>query len=56
MDGTGGIRADLVARIRRQIADKTYEVKSQEIADKIAQKLGEDEKIILPYRKTRWTA
>jgi anti-sigma28 factor (negative regulator of flagellin synthesis) len=53
-----GIRADLVAKFKREIADKTYRVKSEEIAGKIAQKLREEESAVTGglTRHNRWTA
>lgn len=55
LTGTG-TRTDLVERFKREIKDKTYKVKSGEIADKIAQKLKEDETIPSPAKRNRWTA
>ncbi|MBF0170368.1 MAG: flagellar biosynthesis anti-sigma factor FlgM [Nitrospinae bacterium] len=56
--GATGVRADLVAKFKREIADKTYKVKSEEIAGKIAQKLREEESAVIDglTRKNRWTA
>ncbi len=56
--GATGIRADLVAKFKREIADKTYRVKSEELAGKIAQKLREEESAVIDgmNRKNRWTA
>jgi len=56
MSDVKGIRSDLVARFKKEIENKTYKVKSQEIADKITQKLREEEKIITNSSKNRWTA
>lgn len=56
MSDVKGIRADIVARFKREIENKTYKVKSQEIADKITQKLREEEKIVPPSNRKRWTA
>ena len=57
MSSVTGIRADLVARFKRQIEEKTYRVKSEEIAGKMAQKLKEDETYMegVP-RRNRWTS
>lgn len=56
MSGVKGVRADVVARFKREIENKTYKVKSQEIADKITQKLREDEKVAASIKGPRWTA
>jgi len=56
MANVTGVRAELVAKYRREIQEKTYRVKSGEIADKIAQKLKEDETIVDPSKSNRWTA
>lgn len=49
-------RSDLIERFKREVKDKTYKVKSAEIADKIAQKLREDESVPMPGKHNRWTA
>ncbi len=49
-------RADIVAQFKRDIQNKTYKVKSQEIADKITQKMKEDESFITPRKAGRFTA
>ncbi len=51
-----GIRADLVARFKREIKNKTYKVKSEEIAQKMAQALKEEEKFASATspQKNRW--
>lgn len=56
--GATGVRADLVAKFKREIADKTYKVKSEELAGKIAQKLREEESAAIDglTRRNRWTA
>jgi len=57
MSGISGVRAELVARFKREIEEKTYRVKSEEIAGKMAQKLKEDETFVEGvHRKNRWTA
>lgn len=56
MDSVSNVRSELVAKLKRQIQDKTYKVKSDEIADKIAQKLREDEAAVTLLKKNRWTA
>ncbi len=57
MSSVGAVREDLVARFKREIEEKTYKIKSSEIADKIAQKLREDESVVEGVnRKNRWTA
>jgi anti-sigma28 factor (negative regulator of flagellin synthesis) len=56
MDGVTSTRAELLAKLKREIQDKTYKVKSQEIAEKITQKLREDETSVVMLRsKNRWT-
>jgi hypothetical protein len=40
-------RSDFIARIKQQVRDKTYRVRSVELAEKIAQKLREDESLKL---------
>lgn len=42
-----GDRAAFIAQIKREIREKTYRVKSVELAEKIAQKLREDESLKL---------
>jgi anti-sigma28 factor (negative regulator of flagellin synthesis) len=49
-------RSDIVERFKREIKDKTYKVKSGEIADKIAQKLREDETVPSPAKRNKWMA
>jgi anti-sigma28 factor (negative regulator of flagellin synthesis) len=49
-------RLDLIERFKREVKDKTYKVKSGEIADKIAQKLREDENVPVSGKHNRWTA
>jgi anti-sigma28 factor (negative regulator of flagellin synthesis) len=49
-------RADLIERFKREIKDKTYKVKSGELADKITQKLREDETVPSLGKRNRWTA
>lgn len=51
-----GIRTELVARFKREIKDKTYKVKSEEIAQKMAQALKEEEKFVSAStpQKNRW--
>lgn len=56
MSALTGTRADMIERFKREIKDKTYKVKSGEIADKIAQKLKEDETVPSPVKRNRWTA
>ncbi|MBI4667257.1 MAG: flagellar biosynthesis anti-sigma factor FlgM [Nitrospinae bacterium] len=50
-----GVRSELVARFKREIKEKTYKVKSEEIADKIAQRLKEDAAITESVKQGRWT-
>lgn len=49
-------RSDLIERFKREIKDKTYKIKSEEIADKIAQKLREDETLPSSVKRNKWTA
>lgn len=56
MSGLIETRSDLVERFKREIKDKTYKIKSEEIADKIAQKLREDETAPSSAKHNRWTA
>ena len=56
MGTTMETRADLIERFKREIKEKTYRVKSGEIADKIAQKLREDETVPGTAKRNRWTA
>lgn len=49
-------RTDLIERFKREIKDKTYKIKSEEIADKIAQKLREDEAVPSSAKRNKWTA
>ncbi|MBI5814251.1 MAG: flagellar biosynthesis anti-sigma factor FlgM [Nitrospinae bacterium] len=56
MSDIAGLRADLIAKFRREIQEKTYKVKSGEIAEKIAQKLKENEAFVDSVKNNRWTA
>lgn len=56
MSALSETRTDLIERFKREIREKTYKVKSEEIADKIAQKLREDETVPTPGKRNRWTA
>jgi len=56
MEGLSGVRSELIAKLKREVQDRTYKVKSQEIADKITQKLREEEAYTSALRKNRWTA
>jgi len=59
MSEVNGVRADLIARFKREIQDKTYKVKSEELADKITQKLREEETFAAmgkKYKLKGWTA
>ncbi len=59
MSEVNGVRADLIARFKREIQDKTYKVKSEELADKITQKLREEETFSSmgkKYKLKGWTA
>lgn len=57
MSSVTGVRADIVAKYKKALADKSYRVKSEEIADKIAQKLKEEETFLTPVsKKARWSA
>ncbi len=56
MEAINNVRAELIAKLKREVQDKTYKIKSQEIADKITQKLRENETYTISLRKNRWTA
>ncbi len=57
MSSVTGVRADIVAKYKKALADKSYRVKSEEIADKIAQKLKEEEVFLTSVsKKSRWSA
>jgi len=56
MSDIGSVRSEIVARLKREIQEKTYRVKSTEIADKITQKMRENEKFVAPFKKNKWTA
>jgi len=56
MSDITGVRSELIARFKREIKEKTYKVKSQEIADKITQKLKEDEGVTKTTLRKKWTA
>ncbi|VAX17910.1 hypothetical protein MNBD_NITROSPINAE04-1253 [hydrothermal vent metagenome] len=56
MEGLPSVRSELIAKLKREVQDRTYKVKSQEIADKITQKLREEEAYTGSLRKNRWTA
>ncbi len=56
MEGLSSVRSELIAKLKREVQDRTYKVKSQEIADKITQKLREEEAYTSTLRKNRWTA
>ncbi len=49
-------REKLVEKIKREISEKTYNVKSKEIADKMAQKLREEENKTDRLRKKPWSS
>lgn len=54
-----GVRADVVARFKREIQDKKYKIKSEELADKITQKLREEDVLSFTDKARRpkiWTA
>lgn len=56
MGEVNGIRADLVARFKKEIQENRYKVKSEELADKIAQKLKEDETFVGTIKQKGWRA
>lgn len=56
MSDIAGGRVDLIAKYKREVENKTYKVKSEEIAQKIAQALKEEENIVRTTKKgARWT-
>ncbi len=56
MGDVTGVRAELVAKFKREVQNKTYRVKSEEIAAKITQKLKEEEAEPITKTSNRWTA
>lgn len=56
MGDVTGVRAELVAKFKREVQNKTYRVKSEEIAAKITQKLKEEEAEPTTKTSNRWTA
>jgi anti-sigma28 factor (negative regulator of flagellin synthesis) len=55
MESMGNVRSEFIAKIKREVQERTYKIKSLEIADKITQKLREDETHTAILRKNRWT-
>ena len=56
MDSVSNVRAEMVARLKEQVRDKTYRIKADEIADKITQKLREEEAQPGQTTGRKWTA